>query len=127
MKVMRMVLMGWLTGGLLLVSGGGCAGDATRVGQAARPGRAVESPTEVNSASGEMARAAATEGIPLARVYLPNQRGEPATVRTIVDEVVRLRTGEEPLPPPPHESRPTRPAVRITVTTTQPATQPADK
>ena len=122
MNAIRMILMG---GGLFLM---GCAGDANRVGQAARPGRAVESPTEVNSTSGEMARAAATEGVPLARVDFPNQRGvgESATVRTIVGEIVRLQAGEEPLSPAPSEGRPTRPATGITVTaTTQPTTLPA--
>ena len=119
MKMMQMVLCG----GVMLAVGG-CASDFVSDPNRARPTRAVESPGERNSASGEMANLADMSGVPLVEVGVPNHSGETPVVRTIADNILT----------PPTTTRPPvitgTPPVNVTIGTptatraAEPATRP---
>ena len=88
----------------------GCTDDFAPHPDRARPVGAVQSPTELNSASGEMLSEAAP-ATPIASVDFPN-KGEQPKFHTILDPLFKPPT--PPVGPPP-SATPTTPAI------TQPA------
>ena len=117
MMAIRSLFVGCI-GGAALMLGAGCASDFAPDAGRSRPTRAVESPVERNSASGEMSNMAAMSGVPLVEVGIPNSRDQALQVRTIADNIFR------PTPPvkPPTSTTFTPPASVTIGGTTQPET-----
>jgi hypothetical protein len=101
----------------------GCEGEFASDPLKPRPSRAVVSPVEQNSASGEMSRGDTT-GVPILSVEFPNTKEEKPKIHTITDDLVPHPATQPAAPATASDE--TAPRQITPAATQRPSTRPVD-